>query len=376
MNLTREKILYSGIIVLIINFYFKFSHILNYGEIFDKITLFLGLGLLILNFVLKKEKQYTVIKIILIIAGLLNYYISKQSDVFQLIVLLVSLHGEDVKGILKFSLKINFTMVLLHIMLFFLLLVISPSLINYTYRYVNGGVIIRYNFLFLHANLFAALIAWIYLAYLYCYGDISNKNNFIFFLIVFFLAFFLAKSRTSGIIILTTYLLYTFYNNFSDITKKILKIIPFVIVIISVLLLVFYDDNNISGYVDSMLEHRIKLGYVIGKKYGYHLKPNYVDFAEKDSFYWKYGLSGNGITIDSTYYKMIFCNGIIFFFVFVVYILKGTKRINYKDKTNIFLIAYFLFLMVESFGYYALVAFPVLLIGGKNEKSIDYSSNV
>lgn len=376
MNLTREKILYSGIIVLIINFYFKFSHILNYGETFDKVTLFFGLGLLILNFMLKKEKQYSIIKIIIIISGLINYYISKQSDVFQLVTLLVSLHGEDVKGILKFSLKINFFMVLIHIMLFFLLSVISPSLINYTYRYVNGAVITRYNFLFIHANLFAALIAWIYLAYLYCYGDKSKKNNFIFFLIVFFLAFFLAKSRTSGIIILTTYLLYTFYNNFSDMTKRILKSIPYAIVLISVILLLFYDNNNISGFVDSMLESRIKLGYVVGEKYGYHLMPNYIDFVEQDSFYWKYGLSGNGITIDSTYYKMIFCNGIIFFLVFIVYILKNSRRINYKDKNNVFLIAYFLFLMVESFGYYALVAFPVLLIGGKNEKSIDCNSNV
>lgn len=358
----RLYLTYLGIVLLIINFYSNFSSLLNFGSFFSRILLFCGLFLLIVSSYLKKDNKFF-FKTFFYFLSFISYYYSKQTDFLQLCIVLVSLQDENLDNILEIVFKINLFLILTHILLYFLLLLMNSSLIHYNFRIKYNTIELRHTFLFSHSNVFSALVCWCYLEFLYLYKSKKILLNIVIFLITFILIFFFSKTRTVIFVIFMTLLLIYLLKRIDFLKKNSLfKYSPILISILFIAFIFLYPHSSLIQYLDSILEARIKLGYVAYKIFGISFLGQYIDYGAENVIYWNYGLGSSGFTLDSTFYKILFSNGILNYLLFVIFMFFRIKKIDLNSNKIVFLISYSLFSSVESFGFYPFLAFPLLFL--------------
>lgn len=365
MRIKRNWLLYSGIFLLLMHFYISFSDLLKFAEGISKPILFIGLLLLIVSSYIKKNK--IVLKTVAYLFAFVMYYYSKQSDILQFIIIVTSLQDEDIKSIVKFVFKISSVLLLVHIILYFFLYAYNNAIVHFNFRNKLNVIEVRHTFLFSHSNIFSAILCWWYLSYLYIRGNEKLLKRIIILLGVSLLIILFSKTRTALIIIYSTLLIIPIYKKKGKTALK--KIVKHSIELLSIIFISFiflYPNSRIIQSFDSILEARIKLGYVAKEKFGIKLLGQNIEYNETDDYYLRYGLSNTGITLDSTIYKILLSDGIICFVLFMFYVFSRCKKIDDDNEKNCFILSFALFSVVESFGLYPLLAFPILLLGEKD----------
>ena len=364
MGRTRKFFLYNGLILLMISFFLQYSTLFNYSEIFKTSILFLGMVSIVISYFLKKGKL--IIKCIILFLALIIYYFSKQTALFELVILIMAIEKEEVNLVIKFCFKFITFVLCMHILFYFIAFVYDSSSLNTIIRVETN--VIRHSFFFSHSNLFGSLCSWNYLTYLYLNKDNLNIKHYIVGLVVILFISFTCDSRTSAAVCLITIFLLIIYKN---INKKILTILKQSFCIIGILsfgLLLLYPHSNIVRTLDSpqILHGRIKLGYIA---YQYNFISPFgknLDYFDNINLYTDYGL--NNYTIDSTYYKMFFVYGYIFTIGYFIYIFKKSKLIDNNNNFICFIVAYSLTAFMESFAFYPFIFFPIFVLACQKKR--------
>ena len=366
MLLKRNNILNFGIVLLLIHFYISISDIVNVNAFVEQIILFSGLFCLVVSSYLKKDKKI-IIKTVIYIIAIISYFLSKQSDFLQCLIMIISFQDEDKKRILNIIFKFSVIVLLIHIIVYFIIFAYNSALLHFNIRNKIGSIEIRHTFLFSHSNIFSALLCWTYLLFLYLKKNKNILFNMLLFTAVMSLILFFSKTRTVIIVILSVMILLYLYKKYKFVfVKKIIKYSVPIIGVIFTFFVFLYPTNNMVKNIDSILEARIKLGYVAKELYGISIFGNQISYASSEK-YWAYELSSNGFTLDSTYYKVLFSNGILCFLISILYFINIAKKTDYNDEKNCYIFGYALFAAVESFGLYPLLVFPLILGAEKND---------
>lgn len=363
MESRRKLLLYMGIFLLLFNFLSSYSELIVLNEIISTILMLCGLlFLLVSSFMKKNEKIFT--KILLLAFGILTYYISNQSGILQLIVIMISLKNENIDQIIKYIFKITTIFIFLHIIIYLLLYIYDKTILTFNVRFESDTL--RHKFLFKHANFLGALVSWNCLSFLYL-----KRNNlkiidyiYVFFMICFIIIF--PNSRTSSIILLVVFVCLIIRKNIPVFIKKAIKYSIFILGLLSVVLLFTYEKSSITKNIDDLMSARIRLGYVAYMKYGIKPFGQNINYGEELDVKKNYGISS--IVIDSSYYKLLFSYGYITYLLFLIYVLKKAQKISLNDKKIYFLLAYALFSFTESTALFPLLAFPILFLVNEKEK--------
>ena len=353
----RKLLLYLGIFLVLVNFLCSYSELIVINELISFIMLFIGSILLLISSFLK-EHENIFIKLFLVFIAVLIYIISKQSGMFQMIIIMISLKNEKIDDIIKFIFKITSIFLFIHIISYIIIYIYDKNILSFNFRY--GENILRHKFLFKHANFLGALVSWNCLALLYLKRENIKIIDYIYITIMIGFIILFPNSRTSSLILLIVLICFIIRNKIPILLKKIIKNSIFILGILSLLLLFTYNKFDIIKSIDNLLNARIRLGYVAYEKYGLMPFGQNIIYGEKIDVERNYGISS--IIIDSSYYKMFFSYGYVTYLVFLIYVFKKPQKINLEDKKIYFLLAYALFSFTESTAIFPLFAFPILLL--------------
>ena len=127
----------------------------------------------------------------------------------------------------------------------------------------------------------------------------------------------------------------------------------------SVLTVIFYGTNLVTE-IDSAFSARIKLARATYEYYGISLLGQKLPLGQKLDYMPEFGL--NGLTLDSTYYSLMFSYGIFSFFIVVYLLQKTINAKNVKMKDVIFIDVFAVFALMETSIMNPLLGFPLLLI--------------
>lgn len=365
MNNIRKFLLYFGIILLLFSFIFQYSTLLKFSEIFKNLSLFSGLFSLIISYMLKRKNNF-ILKILILFFLIIIYYFSKQTAIFELLVLMMAIEKSEVESIVKFCYKFFVVLLAIHIIVYTFSYIMGSSNLNTIIRVETNSV--RHSFYFSHSNLFGTLCTWTYLSYMYINKNNLNKKNYLIGLLVIGFISLTCDSRTSAYVCLIT-ILFLFF--FKKINKKVLSLAKHsfcIIGIIAFALILLYPSSSFVQKIDTpqILHGRIKLGYIA---YKYNLLSpfgNNISFFDNINLYNNYGL--NSYTIDSTYYKMLFIYGYILTIGFMIYIERKASYIRNDDNFICFILAYSLSAFMESFAMYPFIFFPIYVLSSSDRK--------
>lgn len=364
MSKLREFCLYFGLLSLLLNFSFQYSTLYNYPELLKNALLCIGLFSLIISYVLKKNNKL-LIKIMVLTFSILIYIFSKQTAIFELIILIISTEKTELERIIKFCYKYLVFFLFFHILTYIIAYILGVNNLNIIVRTETNTI--RHSFFLAHSNLFGTLCSWTYLTYIYLNKNHLKRKHFIIGIITIIFISTTCDSRTSAFVCLITIILLASFKKIGK-TANILKHSFSIIGILAYLLVFLYPTSDFIKSIDTpdKLHGRIKLGYIA---YNYQmLGPLGKDIKmfENINLYPEYGI--NKYTIDSTYYKMLFVYGYIFTIAFFIYFEKKVSYIENNDNFICFIFAYSLATFMESFSFYPFIFFPLFVISTNSDK--------
>lgn len=364
MENKRKILLYFGILLLLFNYLFSISQILQLNEIVSTIIMFIGCFLMLVSSFLKKSEHY-LNKIIFLLIALVVYFISRQSDILQLFIIMTCLKNENVDSIINFIYKVILTFVLFHIFAYIIIYIYDKTSVSFNTRFdIN---ILRHKFLFTHANVFGLLLCWLNTMKLYFERNNIKVSTIILTIINIIFIIVFPNSRTSFIVLAILLVTLVGYKIIPKILKKFMKNSIQILFLISVIFMLLYPNNSIVQKIDESFSSRIKLGYVALDYYGIKLFGQNIEFLSETDIYWEYGLTS--FTLDSVYYKSIFSYGLAITSILLIYIYFRTKKVKEEDNICCFILAYSAAASMESVVIFPLIAFvPLLLINLEEKK--------
>lgn len=299
--------------------------------------------------------------------GLLCVYTYYKAHYYFLIASFFCIVGAeyvDFKKVLKVSCYSKIAFIGLHLFLFLIFLLFSPSSIHYSYRAHSG--IPRYTFLLSHANTFSMLFVWTIFEYIYVnYKKISNISIVICgFLIWFFYLFTDSNTSiiTGAIVVILTLVTKNVKKDRYFLLDWISKYLFLICSVVFPFLVAVY--TRLSGSllsiwekIDDVFTGRLLYGALVYDTYGYSLFGRTLYFAKKT--FWR-GHWFDGIGCDNTYVWMFVCYGYAQLLIFAVAFILINKKISIEAK--IFLIAYAAFGVMEAYIINATLCFPLLFL--------------
>lgn len=347
-------------------------------DITDRTTTFIMLtGYICLAVsIIFKRKKLKIIDMLLMCLGIISYMKSGFTGMLTFALIIVAARDIDVDRIIKFSFKINFFILVIHIVLYIIYYVFDFHILKFNTR--DGIDIVRHTFLFGHANTFSAYFCWTYMMYLYLKYERIGIIDYMGMILASIFIYVFPNSRTSSIIIIIMMFL-IMLTKFMQ--KKELKITPkllrqgiMICSIFSVILLIFYGKSDFVSTIDKFFSARIKLARACYEYYGISMFGEYIPIGQELQYMEDFGL--NGLTLDSAYYSLMFNYGIGSFLVVIVLLIKTSNKNKIKMKEVVFLDLFAMFALMETISFNPLFGFPLLFINKifENEENLDEKS--
>lgn len=307
---------------------------------YHNLLAFFSMLFLLLTFILqsnKYKKNSLLFILIAILLGFFSYIFSGDNAFLIMVLLIISAKRINFDKVVKFDLIIKIIFVL------FVLLLYKYGGTEYIFRYRDDGTK-RLAMGFGHPNVFGAYLFYICM----CICNLKYKNmkikDYIILLICLYVSHFICNSRSSEISILLLIIFSFFSNCFEKIIfkRKILKYLPFVCFIISILLSQLYLYNNcIALFLDNLLNKRIYYSAIVSKNVGLSL------FGYNLSNIVTYGLDNAYLNIFYQY--GIFAAILLFYCIFRV-IIYAQKKYDFKLLMSMFVIL--IYAIMEKFSFH------------------------
>lgn len=284
----------------------------------------------------KYTKKEILIMCLLVIIGILDFWIGKSPTIMFTAIALCSLKNVDLNRLLKIILVVKIVTFISMIILSFSGIISEPVVTLYR----DGKYIKRYLFGYNHPNEAHIAFASIIFIYMYLNMDKCTVLKSIVLFVLNYIMYIFTVSRTGLITVTLCILIWGLWNKFPKMHNKLVFIakkaysILFIITIFSALL---YSDSNISVEADRYLSGRLN--------YNSYLLKNYFPPIIGNEIYNKF------VNIDNGYIALMYNGGISAFILISYLYIKTCKILDRKNKSNeLLLILFFLsYTLTESF---------------------------
>ena len=328
--------------------------------------------------------SYTLVALIsIILLGVIISYTYLKTNNYYIIasfLLIFAIKNIDLNRTLKLMYTTKFIFLAVHIIAYFISLVYFPDSISYVYR--DG--IKRQNFFIGHPNTFAMIAYWCMFEFIYVNYKKLKDFHFILFIILSYLIKYYTDSNTGFFIFIFVIIAVFLDKKNVHIEKVIMRFLAkysfaFFSIFFS-LITIFY--SNLSGIalelynkLDKYLTNRLIYGAFAYDKYGltFFGKSLYFDDKIQWHTYWF-----DGMTFDNTFLWILVAFGIFYLVILSIGFYLFSK--NASNIQCIFVVAYTLYAIMESYILNAVLCFPLLFLGlfvfnNKKSNSIKYPSS-
>ena len=354
---------YLANIVLTIKVIFASSSLIN-SDLFDTILSGLYLSLILI----KLFSQVYHIKDLVIfgVIGLLAVYTCKENNNYYLMFSCLScfaIQGIDLKILLKYRCWTKIFLIAFHVLYTFGMMLVDFSAVPTIER--NGYI--RYFFYLGQPNTFQMYVLWTTLEFMYVYFDKVNERKIlgILALNIFFYSF--TNSNTAIQVMLFVGVLLYLYKHHYAIARRIINwISQYGYGVFTVMILLLMYMYNYSGGILRVITRVINKGMTGRLAYGaYALYRDGLAIighrlSLEEVTLWN-GQWFDALYLDSAYMALLLKYGIVWILIAVYGIYQCAKK--KKIRENIFLMAYILYGIMESYVLDASICFPILFLG-------------
>ena len=357
MRIKKSELIYFfAIILLLIRYTLQVSTLINVSSSssFFDILLIISYLLLFLKIIYKESIRNLIIYAIIILFAIISYVNSKMTDYLTLVLVVIATKNIEIKKIVKFLFEYYLIILIVHIIAYVLMMLLDSSSIHVIQR----DTISRYSFFLGHPNTFAALIAWTNIMYLYLKYEKINKLDYIGSFLVAIFIFFVPNSRTSALLLILTIILIVIFKSNK---RKLINIFKFALPIISITMFIILFNNDQIDFIsklDSFFNARIRLAIAIYENFGIAMFGVYVPFGEELKILYKYGLTQ--LTVDSTYYSLLFSYGIVNTIIFLLVYTRICLKKQTESKIILFLVIWSIYAITETLALSPILCFPLL----------------
>lgn len=300
------------------------------------------------------------------IIGLLAIYTCKENNNYYLMFSFlgcIAVKGVSLRRALTYRCWTKTVIILFHVIYTFLMLAVDSSAVP---TIVRKGQI-RYDFFLGQPNTFQMYLLWTTLEFLFIYFESVNEKKLLGAFILNYFFFLFTDSNTSiQVLFITCVLIAIVKRNKKKGFAFVNNIAKYGYGVISILLLgMAYFYGNSNGFfhlflkaVDQFMTGRLAYGSYALYHGGLTMIGRHLDFGE--TVLWN-GQWFDALYLDSGYLALLLKYGIVWLFIigFGVYFCAKENDI----AINIFLVAYILYGIMESYVLDASVCFPILFIG-------------
>lgn len=295
----------------------------------------------------------------------MTYRVTTYTAFFSLVLILISAKDVDISKIIKLIFYCNLILIIIHILFYLIYCLFDYSSIQSILKIINKNISFkRHSFFFSHPNIFSMYVFWTVAMFYYLKYDRLNKVDYFFTILLIIYIYIFSNSRTCAIV-MGVLLVTTIIVKLNLFKLKYLSFIYIFTVIFSVVC-IFAIHSKIVMKLDSFLNTRISLGYIIYNNYGINLFGTDISNGTPiQSVNGKYFSSVK--LLDSSYYSLLLNYGLVSFIVMIFITLKAIKyytkidnQVNIKDRILIFV--WILYAISETSCLNPILGFPLLLI--------------
>lgn len=373
MNIVLPKpksLMHYGLLLMICKVSFESSAILPYNELFDTILSVLSaLCLIVYSLMQGYTNQRIIAYSIVICVAVYSVFCTSQFGFLITFLTIIAIAKCDIDEIINFIFSYEILFLVVHTICCLILMAAGKILL-----YANYYGEIRFNFGFIHPNVFSIylfnlILMWIWLNY-----SKLNIWNLIGICLIEVLFFILTRTRTTLIEFFVAVLLILIGKRREN--SRLLSCIAAVISpLISIFILVLISNYTrnipIINFIDGLLSSRIRLGAYGYTNYGITLFGQSINFNVIWDPFWRL----NGFTFDCTYSSLWVMQGAVWLVVISIAFYKLAKLRS--NKINVMLIVWCLYAITEVHGLNGFKCFPILLIvlllQNKQERDASYT---
>jgi len=276
---------------------------------------------------------------------------------------IIAIQDVELKEVVKKTSRIKIALLLLHVIVYFVTMLISPEKIIFFYR---DGVM-RHYFMLGHPNTFSMYVLWTSLEFIYARYEKLRIPNLLFIWLINAITYYFTNSNTS--IMVSTLVVTLFVLDKWGKKKLIAFIIPVskycftACTILIPLLIVSYTKLSAGmlemfNMLDSFFSGRLLYGAYAYDKYGFSLIGRTIIFAKKT--FW-HGHWFDSIFFDNSYIWMFILYGYIYLIVISSAFIWISKKTTTVEK--VLIIAFTFYGVMETYVINAAICFPLFFIG-------------
>ncbi|WP_455714723.1 hypothetical protein [Anaerosporobacter sp.] len=353
-----------GFVILAVKFLLDASSLFKRPEWIDTLLILSFFGVMIWKIALQ---SYTMTR--LLVYGLMGvvcaYTCIKGNYFFILFSFLgiIAMQDVDLKEVVRKTSNVKIAILLIHILVYFVILLVTPDKIDYVYR--NG---IRRHYFFLgHPNTFSMLTLWTSMEYLYSRYDKLKVINLVVIWIINLLTYQFTNSNT-GVLVTTIAVALSICDkkNVKRIINMLKPLSKYSFAACSIAIPLFVASYTkfsgrmmgIFNSINDLFTGRLLFGAYIYDVYGFTLLGRTISFAPK--IYWR-GQWFDAIVLDNSYIWLFVMYGSLYLIILSIafyLIAKSTSNIE-----KILIISYTFYGIMEAYIINAASCFPILLIG-------------
>lgn len=295
---------------------------------------------------------------------MITYRVSTYTAFFTIVLVLISAKNVNIKNVIKFIYRATIVFVVLHVILYLIYYVFKVGELEIWVRVMGDKKFNRHSFFFGHPNIFAMYVFWTLAMYYYVNYKKLNKIVYIFTAILIVYVYIFPNSRT-GALVMAILLITTMLAKMNLFKLNKLNLI-YIVTVIGSIICIFMISNRIVMIIDSILNTRISLGYIIYNKYGINLFG--TDITKGTGVQAVNGKYFSSIKIlDSLYYSLFLNYGIVAFAIMIFITLKAIKYYTVNDNEEnisirIALFVWILYSLCETSCLNPTLGFPILLL--------------
>jgi len=363
-NNFRQNLYEFAFMILAVKNVLDSSTLIKRPEWFDLLLITVFFGSILWKLALQ---TYTWGRILILTGfGMLCAYTCVKGDYFYIIFSffgIIAIQDVDLKAVLKKTSRIKIILILIHVIAYFVIMIISPAKIHLVYR--NG--VMRHYFMLGHPNTFSMYVIWTSLEYIYARYEKFRIPNLLFVWFINAATYYFTNSNT-GIMVATTTITLLILDKWEK-KKQIAFIKPvskycFIACAIFIPLLIA-SYSKLSGgmlvlfnVLNPFFSGRLLYGAYAYDVYGFSLIGRSIDFAEKT--FWR-GHWFDTIIFDNAYIWMFVMYGYLYLIVVSISFIWISKKTTTLEK--ILIIAITFYGIMEAYIINAAICFPLLFIG-------------
>lgn len=361
MRITLPKLspfLHLGIFLMVIKVSCNSSDILFYSETMDTVLALIAAGLFAVE-IFRQKYTGKIIAVNMLIGALALYCVVITGNYGFLITVLLCMAIRES----------SFDVVIRHIWVYelcFLLMHTSCSFVCGLFlgmpNWQDIYGVIRYDFGFVHPNMFSMYVFNLILMWVWLYYDQIKKEHIVMIMIVMGMVSLFTKTRTSFLDAMFLCFLLLFLKQETKDREKGLTfcvkgIVPFLTVIILWLCITYPMGCKINQLADRVLNSRIRLGGYAYDHYGITVFGQNLSDVEA---VWDPVWQITGDTFDNIYTALAMNYGVIWIILISLFFYKLARQNN--KKINICLLMWAMYGVTETHGLNGFLCFPILLI--------------